>query len=110
MQALYQLSYSPSRCSTGFPRRRRQHYRSPRRSTKSFAVTAGATTSGPRPGRLRTAPGPCSGGGERVEALQRAVLVEKPAVDRLPLQLPVRLDRVAFYDQRPRAFLAPVLV
>src|SRR4051812_44227850 len=58
-----------------------------------------------------TRPGtPRSGRGERVEPLESAVLVEEPAVDRLALQLPICLDRVAFYDQCPRALLAPVLV
>ncbi len=38
------------------------------------------------------------------------MFLQEPAVDRLALQLAVRLDRVAFYDQRPRALLAPVLV
>ena len=51
-----------------------------------------------------------SGSGEGVEALQRAVLVQQPPVDGLSVQLTVGLDRVALYDQRPRAVLAPVLV
>jgi hypothetical protein len=50
-----------------------------------------------------------SGRAEGVEALQGAVLVEKPAVDGLAVQLTVGLDRVALYDQRPRAVLTPVL-
>lgn len=54
-----------------------------------------------RQGGARPVSGPLgaaarSGRGERVEALQRAVLVQQPPVDRLPVELPVGLDGVAF--------------
>src|SRR4051812_14874948 len=97
MQALYQLSYSPLLGPPGFP---------PAATPTLHGPPGGTPNRFRRPRAGPTA----SSGDEGVEPLERAVLLQEAAVDRLALQLAVRLDRVALYDQRPRAFLAPVLV
>src|ERR1044072_9495207 len=102
MQALYQLSYSPLRpcggaafrpLSPGFPGGDANITQSCRCTTKAFPFC---------PDTFADVP---SGRHERVEALEGAVLLEEPAVDRLTLQLAAHLDRVAFYCHGPPASL-----
>src|ERR1700755_3210237 len=104
MQALYQLSYSPLLLCRRAPARFplpvppgdiENITRSWPRSKNRFAgaevcpVHPYCPSRPRRPSRTPTGPG--SGSRELVEPLERAVLVEQPPIDRLPLPVTVTL-------------------